>query len=123
MARAFSPGNAKFYRDALAEGFARPGARRTRRPSKCLRCGGDHHDDVEPAADKMRPMYALYFGGMGARSMNFQRRGAAGLRGAGMRIQDCIWTGKRTRPRRPCPTRLVEELALIGSEDKIRDDL
>ena len=28
-------------------------------------------DDVEAAADAVRPMYALYFGGMGAKSANF----------------------------------------------------
>ena len=28
-------------------------------------------DDVEQAADMLRPMYALYFGGMGAKKVNF----------------------------------------------------
>jgi len=29
------------------------------------------HDDVEQAADMLRPFYALYFGGMGAKGANF----------------------------------------------------
>ena len=43
------------------------------------------HDDVEEAADFLRPMYALYFGGMGARGRELppRRRRAARLRGRG----------------------------------------
>ena len=29
------------------------------------------HDDIEQAADMVRPFYALYFGGMGAKGKNF----------------------------------------------------
>ncbi len=32
------------------------------------------HDGVDEAADVLRPMYARYFGGMGARGMNFHQQ-------------------------------------------------
>ncbi len=68
----YSPHVDAFYREALAEGFARSGARR----------GPDDFevaatvplivaDDVDAAADLMRPVMALYIGGMGAREVNF----------------------------------------------------
>ena len=83
------------------------------------------HDDVEQAADFIRPMYALYFGGMGARGANFHHDVAVrlGYEAEAKRIQDLYLEGKKDEAAAAVPTRLVEELALIGSEDKIRDDL
>ncbi len=122
----FAPKDDDFYRGALAEGFSRPGARR----------GFDDFDvpatvmvvpddDVEAAADALRPMLALYIGGMGARGTNFHydvfvRMGYEAECAA---IQDLYLDGKRTEAAAAVPTRLVEDMALIGPWDKIRDDL
>ena len=83
------------------------------------------HDDVEQAADFIRPMYALYFGGMGARGANFHHDVAVrlGYEAEAKRIQDLYLEGKKDEAAAAVPTQLVEELALIGPEDKIRDDL
>ena len=83
------------------------------------------HDDVEQAADYLRPMYALYFGGMGARGANFHHDVAVrlGYDAEAKRIQDLYLDGKKDEAAAAVPTQLVEELALIGPEDKIRDDL
>src|SRR6185312_4156737 len=68
----FSPKTDGFYRTALAEGFARPGARHTLAefeiPAFVPVVPGP---DVETAADLVRPSLALYIGGMGAKTMNF----------------------------------------------------
>ena len=57
----------QFYADALAEGFARPRARRgTDDFEVAAMVPFIVHDDVEAAVDMVRPFYALYFGGMGA---------------------------------------------------------
>ena len=68
----YAPRDDKFYRDALAEGFARPDARRTRSDFEvaCL-VPVIIADDIETAADMYRPVLALYIGGMGAREVNF----------------------------------------------------
>ena len=62
-----------FYAAALAEGFARPGARHTSATFDVV--GGPLaiivDDDPERAADLVRPTLALYIGGMGARGLNF----------------------------------------------------
>ena len=83
-------------------------------------------DDVERCADMLRPMYALYFGGMGARERNFHPdvRGAHGLRGGGRcASQDLYLEGKKDEAAAAIPTELIEQLSLIGPADKIRHDL
>jgi F420-dependent oxidoreductase-like protein len=122
----YSPRVDDFYRDALAEGFARPGARR----------GFDDfevaatvpvifHDDVQQAADFMRPMLALYIGGMGAREVNFHANVYArmGYEAEVKQIQDLYLEGKKDEAAALVPQKLIEETALVGSKEKVRDDL
>jgi F420-dependent oxidoreductase-like protein len=126
LALFYSPRDDGFYRQALAEGFAREGARR----------GWDDfevactvpvilHDDVEEAADFMRPMLALYIGGMGAREVNFHNAVFArmGYEAEARQIQDLYLAGRKDEAAAAVPTALVEDTALIGSREKIRDDL
>ena len=109
----FAPKDDDFYRGALAEGLS------------CATVMVVPDDDVEAAADALRPMLALYIGGMGARGTNFHydvfvRMGYEAECAA---IQDLYLDGKRTEAAAAVPTRLVEDMALIGPWDKIRDDL
>jgi F420-dependent oxidoreductase-like protein len=126
LALFYSPRNEGMYRKVLGEGFAREGARR----------GWDDfeiaasvpviiHDDVDQAADFLRPMYALYFGGMGARQANFHHDVAVrlGYEAEAKKIQDLYLEGRKDEAAAAVPTSLVEELALIGPPAKIRDDL
>ncbi len=115
-----------FYRAALDEGFSRPGARRT--PDEfevaCI-VPVVVHDDVEAAADMYRPMLALYIGGMGAREVNFHNDVFArmGYEAEAKLIQDLYLDGKKAEAAAAVPTKLVEDTALIGPKEKIRDDL
>jgi len=126
LALFFSPRHQDFYREALAEGFARDGAAHDFDSFEVAATVPlIVHDDVEAAADMLRPMYALYFGGMGARGANFHndvpRR--MGYEDEATRIQDLYLDGKKDEAAAAVPTRLVEDLALIGPEDKIRAEL
>jgi F420-dependent oxidoreductase-like protein len=126
LALFFSPRNQDFYRDALAEGFARDGARRSFEDFEiCATVPVIINEDIEQAADFLRPMYALYFGGMGARGANFHHDVAVrlGYEAEAKRVQDLYLDGKKDDAAAAIPTALVEDLALIGSEDKIRDEL
>ena len=73
----FSPSMNDFYAAALAEGFARPGARHTSATFDVV--GGPMRvivdDDIERAADLIRPSLALYIGGMGAAARQLPPRG------------------------------------------------
>ena len=98
LALFFSPRNEGFYRDALAEGFARDGARRSFDDFEvCATVPFIVHDDVEAAADMLRPMYALYFGGMGARGANFHHDVAVrlGYEAEAKRCQDLYLDGRK----------------------------
>jgi len=126
LALFFSPRNQDFYRDALDEGFSREGARRSWDDFEiAATVPVIVHDDVEQAADFLRPMYALYFGGMGARKANFHHDVAVrlGYEAQAKRVQDLYLEGRKDEAAAAVPTDLVEQLALIGPEDKIRDDL
>ncbi len=73
-------------------------------------------DDVEAAADALRPMYALYFGGMGARGTNFHANVAIrmGYEAEVAKIQELYLGGHKEEAAAAVPTRLLEQLTLIG---------
>jgi F420-dependent oxidoreductase-like protein len=83
------------------------------------------HPDVEAAADLVRPTIALYVGGMGAKNANFHRDALDRLGYASDcdRIQSLYLDGKKAEAIAAVPTRLVEEIALVGPPEKIRDEL
>jgi F420-dependent oxidoreductase-like protein len=126
LAMLFAPEHEELYRSSLEEGWGRPGARR----------GPDDFDvaasvpfivtdDVEAAADSLRPMYALYFGGMGAKGRNFHANVAIrmGYEREVEEITDLYLDGKKDDAAAKIPFELIEKLALIGPADKIRHDL
>ena len=123
----FSPESSNdFYRDALAEGFARKGARRSFDDFEvCATVPVIIGDDVEACADVLRPMYALYFGGMGARNRNFHadvpRR--MGYGDVVEQVQEAYLDGRKDEAAALLPTELIDSMTLIGPEDKIRADL
>ncbi len=126
LALFLSPRHQELYREALADGFGREGARRSFEDFEVVATVPlVIDDDVERAADMLRPMYALYFGGMGARSANFHANVPIrmGYEDEVGRIQEAYLDGRKDEAAAAVPTRLVEELALIGPRGKIRDDL
>ena len=82
-------------------------------------------DDVEAAADVVRPTLALYIGGMGARTMNFHYDVIArlGFEAECATIQRLYLDGNKRDAIAAVPTRLCEELYLLGSPAKIKDDV
>jgi F420-dependent oxidoreductase-like protein len=117
----------RFYADALAEGFARPGARR--RPDEfevAAMVPFIVHDDVEAAVDMVRPFYALYFGGMGAKGgQNFHANVAVrmGYQREIDEIQNLYLDGKKDQAAAKIPSELIQKMSLLGPADKIRHDL
>ena len=122
----YSPHNEEGYRAALAEGFGRPGARHgfedfeIAAPVPLILT-----DDIGAGIDALRPMYALYFGGMGAKSKNFHADVAIrlGYEAEVATIKDLYLSGKKAEAAAAVPAELVQQLALIGPEDKVRHDL
>jgi F420-dependent oxidoreductase-like protein len=126
LAMLFSPGYEDFYRDALAEGFARDGARRTFDDFEvAATVPFIVSDDVHAAADGLRHFYALYFGGMGAKGKNFHANVAIRMGYEAMidEVQDLYLAGRKDDAAAAIPHELIEQLSLIGPPDKIRHDL
>jgi F420-dependent oxidoreductase-like protein len=122
----YSPRHEDLYREPLEEGFARPGARR--KPDEFEVAASVPlivTDDVDSAIDAVRPMYALYFGGMGARSANFHANVPIrmGYEADVRKIQDLYLDGKKEEAAAAVPRELIEQLTLIGPAEKIRDEL
>lgn len=81
--------------------------------------------DVEAAADVVRPFLALYAGGMGARGANFhfEAIARAGYEAEATRVQELYLSGNKREAIAAVPTKLVEDFALVGPPEKVRDDL
>ena len=126
LAMLFSPTHQDANREALQEGFSRPGARR--KPEEfevCATVPMIVSDDVDGAIDSLRPFYALYFGGMGAKGANFHANVPIRM-GYGReveQIQELYLSGHKDEAGAKIPRELIEELSLVGPPAKIRDDL
>ncbi|HUO74690.1 MAG TPA: LLM class F420-dependent oxidoreductase [Solirubrobacteraceae bacterium] len=126
LALFYSPHHDDFYKEALAEGLQRPNARQTADTFEVAATVPlIVTDDIETTASAVRPMYALYFGGMGAKGTNFHANVAIrmGYEQEVAKIQDLYLSGHKDEAAAAIPTKLIEQLTLIGPKDKIRHDL
>ena len=82
-------------------------------------------EDVQACRDVLKPMLALYVGGMGARGRNFYNRLAAryGYEADAARIQDLYLGGHKGDAAAAVPDALVDEIALLGDRARIADRL
>jgi F420-dependent oxidoreductase-like protein len=80
------------------------------------------NDDLEEARLPVKQHLALYVGGMGAREKNFYNDYAKrlGYEAEAARIQDAFLGHKREEAVAAVPDALVDEVALVGSADRIR---
>jgi F420-dependent oxidoreductase-like protein len=127
LAMLFSPSAYdELYRPSLEEGWAREGARRSAADFEVAATVPlIVSDDVEAAADSLRPYYALYFGGMGAKGTNFHANVPIrmGYEREVAEIQELYLSNKKEEAGAKVPLALIEELSLIGPREKIRDEL
>lgn len=82
-------------------------------------------DDLERAADAVRPYCALYIGGMGSREKNFYNQLARrmGFAEAADRIQELYLAGRPRDAAAAVPFELVDSTALIGPAARVRERL
>jgi len=126
LAMLFSPEHEELYTGPLNEGFAREGARRTAEDFEVAATVPlIVSDDLDAAVDSLRPFYALYFGGMGAKGANFHANVPIrmGYETEILEIQDLYLGGKKDEAAARIPSALIEQLSLVGRREKIRDDL
>jgi F420-dependent oxidoreductase-like protein len=125
LAMFFAPAFDSFYRDALDEGFARRPGGRPDGFEVVATVPVVLDDDVDRAADRIRPELALYVGGMGARGANFHHDVFVrmGYDAVAQRVQELYLSGRKADAAAAIPTELVEQVALIGPVGKVRRDL
>jgi F420-dependent oxidoreductase-like protein len=82
-------------------------------------------DDLAAARRPIKHHFALYIGGMGARSKNFYNDYAKrlGFEAAAVAIQDAYLAGRRDEAEAAVPDALVDAVALVGPPARIRDRL
>jgi F420-dependent oxidoreductase-like protein len=82
-------------------------------------------DDVASARDALKPYYALYIGGMGARGTNFYNDlvRSYGFEDEAEMIQTLFLEGKQRDATAAVPDALVDELALVGPRERIAERL
>jgi len=82
-------------------------------------------DDLEKCRMPIKMNMALYIGGMGARGKNFYNDYAKrlGYEEAAVEIQDLYLDGRKQEAAAAVPDQLVDDVALVGPEDRIRDRL
>ena len=82
-------------------------------------------DDREAARNLMRPVLALYIGGMGSRAQNFYNQLVKryGFEEAAEKIQDLYLEGRKHDAAAAIPDKLIDMVSLCGPRDVVRDRL
>jgi F420-dependent oxidoreductase-like protein len=82
-------------------------------------------DDRELARNLMRPVLALYIGGMGSRKQNFYNNLVRryGYEEAAQEIQDLYLEGKKAEAGEAIPDGLIDQVSLCGPREVVRDRL
>jgi F420-dependent oxidoreductase-like protein len=82
-------------------------------------------DDAESARAMLKEYYSFYIGGMGARGKNFYNDlfTRYGYETEAREIQDLFLDGKQREAATKVPDAFVDEVALIGTVEQIRDRL
>jgi F420-dependent oxidoreductase-like protein len=117
------PEGVEGYRDALDRGFAKRQDGRGAADFEIFSgCQVVITDDVAKVLDGMRPLTAMYVGGMGSASHNFHREAMArrGFPEAAARIQELWLAGRKAEAMAAVPEEYLEQGTLAGSPARIR---
>jgi F420-dependent oxidoreductase-like protein len=116
----------KVFRDSLEAGFKRAGNGKGLHDFD-IAAGATViiNDDVTACLGFVKPVLALYIGGMGARGKNFYNDLACryGFEAAAKKIQDLYLDGKKNEAAAAVPDELADEVALVGPPARIKDRL
>jgi alkanesulfonate monooxygenase SsuD/methylene tetrahydromethanopterin reductase-like flavin-dependent oxidoreductase (luciferase family) len=114
------------YNEWLDEGFARPGARRSRADFEiCATAQVVVTDDRPGMLAVMKPYLALYLGGMGSVDTNFHANLYRRM-GYGQVVDDItklFRSGRKDEAAAVIPDELVDDAAIVGDIDYVREQL
>ncbi len=122
----YSPRIAGMYNEWLDEGFARPGARRTRETFEiCATAQVVVTDDRPAIMELMKPHLALYMGGMGAEDTNFhadvyRRMGYAEVVDD---VTKLFRSDRKDEAAKIIPDELVDDSAIVGDLAYVQEQI
>jgi len=121
----FAPKDNQFYKNALQAGMEAGGRNTWDDFEVAAMCTLIPGTDVDECADKIRPMLALYVGGMGAKGKNFHFDVFVrmGFEAECDRIQELYLSGNKAEAIASVPLEMCEAVALLGPPSKIKDEL
>ncbi|MFT3900072.1 MAG: LLM class F420-dependent oxidoreductase [Gordonia sp. (in: high G+C Gram-positive bacteria)] len=119
----YTPRLADMYNEWLDEGFARPGARRTRETFEiCATAQIVITDDRDAAMAGIKPFLALYMGGMGSEDTNFHaevyRR--MGYSDVVDEVTKLFRSDRKDEAAQIIPDAVVDDSAIVGDVDYVR---
>ncbi|MFC9993275.1 LLM class F420-dependent oxidoreductase [Nocardia sp. NPDC127526] len=122
----YTPRLADMYNAWLDEGFARPGARRSRADFEIAATAQVIlTDDPKAELDRLRPVMSLYIGGMGAEELNFHAQVYRRM-GYGEQVDEItrlFRAGKKDEAAAAVPDELILDTMIIGDEAHVRQQL
>ncbi len=121
----FSPENVGDARELLEEGAARAGKTLDDSFDIAPNVNVCVDDDVDRARDVMRPLLALYVGGMGSREKNFYNALVRryGFEEAADEVQDLYLSGKKDEAAAALPAELIDTTCLCGPRERVAERL
>ncbi len=83
------------------------------------------NDNLDICYNMLRPLLALYIGGMGAKGKNFYNdlAGRYGYEAEAAEIQDLFLAGDKGAAMAKVPAGLIDEIALVGSRARVKERL
>jgi F420-dependent oxidoreductase-like protein len=120
----FSPEHTAALRGPLEEGAARAG-RSLDRFRICPTVNVMISDDLDLARNAMRPMLALYVGGMGSREQNFYNKLVAsyGFEREALEVQELYLSGRKSEAMLALPEALIDAVCIAGPREHARERL
>ncbi|MBY8857561.1 LLM class F420-dependent oxidoreductase [Nocardia sp. CA2R105] len=122
----YTPRLAGMYDEWLEEGFARPGARRSREDFEiAASCQVVVTDDARAEIDRIKPVMALYIGGMGAEELNFHAQVYRRM-GYGNEVDEItrlFRSGRKEEAAAVVPDELILDTMIVGDETQVRSQL
>ncbi|GAC1323916.1 MAG: LLM class F420-dependent oxidoreductase [Thermoleophilaceae bacterium] len=121
----FSPEHVGEFRELLSEGAARAGRTIDGSFDIAPNVNLAIDDDIERARDVVRPLLALYVGGMGSRKQNFYNALVRryGFEAAADEVQDLYLSGKRDEAAAALPGELIDMTSLCGPRERVAERL
>ncbi len=123
----YTPRSAGMYQPWLDEGFARPGARRTREDfeiaATCHLQVVENAEQKQLVIDGMKPFVSLYMGGMGAKEQNFHHQvfTRMGYGELADEVQELYLSGEKDKATALIPDELVDDMHIIGTPGEVKE--